>query len=365
MKLDINFLNQLDYQEIPLKDIEIEMTPTTENTDQDIDQNCGLGIKGHKPLTEAALKQLCSCLKIPYPFTKQLRVQGKVHVLSYIQRQLSQATHASVILVSGETTILSVTQEEYIHYRGSEAISFDRKLTAILGSLDSPLELTDIICNNGSISYVMFYKNIEDISDTQYRWGFILSHSVLGDIEPAIDVVIKSMSDASHLILPPKLYSSSLGFEFEFEDRWNHIAAFIQNPWEPNWMTFTSRLGCAKKTTASFREIKDARRILSKLRIDKEDNELMPRIDKELQWKRIKEEYNIKDLPEPPNKLWYTRATTPLTCNDVITLLMKEGTHAINSIPYDIKRNIQLHAGSLLMTTSDLSTIQTPPLITW
>jgi len=366
MKLDTNYLNALNYTEMSLKDIEIEITPVSETDDADEDtRNCGLGIKGYKPLTEKALKQLCSYLKIPYPFTKQLRAQGKAHVLSYIQRQLSQATQASVVLVSGETTILSVTEEENLHYRGTEAISLDRNLTGIVSALDSVLEITDTIWDNGTVSYNIFYKEPEDVKDTQYKWGFILSYSVLGDFEPNIGVIVHSMEDASRVILPPKLYAFPLTFEPEFSERWNHIAAFIQNPPEPSWLSFTSKLTRAKQTTASYKEVKDTRRILSKLRIDKEDNEFMPRIDKVLQWKRIKEEYNVKDLPEPPNKLWYTRATTPLSCLELVSLMMREGTYAANSVPYELRKTVQLQAGALLIGISDLSTVQTPPHIDW
>jgi hypothetical protein len=364
MKVDVNYLRGLDYSEINLKDIEISVTPSSDDED---DNSCGVGIKGGKPMTEAALKQLCSFLKIPYAFTKQLRANGRTNIITYLQRQLSQSAYASVLLVSDAKTILSIANEEDIHYRGEEAITFDTRLRQMVAAPDSLLELKDVSFEGGLVNYYLFYKemssDVED--DSRWKFGFILSFSVIGEVKPTINAVVQRVTDVSMAILPTKTHSYPLDYEADFEERWNMVAAFIKNPPPPIWLTLGNAITSLKKTTASFREVKEARAKLNKLKVDKEDTETLERINGALQWKKINKEYNIKDLPYTPNRLWYSRATTPLSCFSLVSLIMRESTSAPNTVDTTLRKNLYIFAGDILFGTPDLSAKQTPSYIDW
>jgi hypothetical protein len=364
MKVDVNYLRGLDYSEINLKDIEISVTPSSEDED---DNSCGVGIKGGKPMTEAALKQLCSFLKIPYAFTKQLRANGRTNIITYLQRQLSQSAYASVLLVSDAKTILSIANEEDIHYRGEEAITFDTRLRQMVAEPDSFLELKDVSFEGGMVNYYLFYKEMssEVEDDSKWKFGFILSFSVIGEVKPTINAVVQRVNDVSMAILPTKTHSYPLDYDSEFAERWNMVAAFIKNPPPPIWLTLGNAITSLKKTTASFREVKEARAKLNKLKVDKDDTETLERINGALQWKKINKEYNIKDMSVKPNKTWYCRASTPLTSFFLLNTVMREAASAPNTVSYEIRKNLFLHAGSLLMGTPDLSASQNPPVIDW
>ena len=366
MKLDANYLRKLSYTEVNLKDIEIEINLDDDQPDSE-ECNCGIGIKGVKPLTEEALKQLCSYLKIPYPFTKRLREQGRSHVLTYIQKQLSQASNALIILVADEKIIVSVTDEEKLHYRGQEAITFDTRLREIVGAVDSPFVLTDMLYDKGDLSYYIMYKeDSEKFGDTTYKWGFIISHSAWGTFAPNINAFIKRMVDVSDLILPSKTHGQLLPFEFEFEERWNHVLTFLQSPPLPQWITLERSITQLTNATASLREVKEARAKLNKLKVDKEDTETVERIGAALQWKRIKKAYDfIKESGIKPNKTWYARASTPLDLFTVCTCVAREAAAAPNTIAMDLRKALQSYAGKLLMDTPDLSGVQFPPVIDW
>lgn len=367
MKLDTNYLRKLTYLEKNLKDLEIEMTSSDLETEENEDeQGCGISIKGDKPLTENALKQLCSYLKIPYPFTKQLRNVGRSNVLVYLQKQLSQAAQSTVILVSGATSIVSITDDEKMHYKASELITVDKRLRDTLAS-SSELELKDVVCEKGLIHYIVFFKTVsEEVEDeSKWRWGFIITFSALGEMKPSIGVVVQRLCDVSIAILPTKTYSYPLDYESEMEDRWNALASFLQNPPIPSWMTLGTAVTKLKKAVASFREVKEARSKLGKLKVDKEDIETLERINTSLQIKRINKEYAVKDLPYTPSKLWYCRATTPLSLFDVFNCVVREATSAPNTVSFEIRKNLYIYAGNLLMGTPDLCVEQNPPVVNW
>ena len=363
MKLDTNYLRKLTYVEKNLKDIEIEISADLDAEENDDEQGCGISIKGDKPLTENALKQLCSYLKIPYPFTKQLRAQGRTNVLSYVQRQLSQAAQSSVIFVSGATSIISITDDEKVHYKASELITIDQRLRDTLTSSD--LELKDVICEKGLIHYFVFFKTVsDDVEDeSKWRWGFIITFSALGEMKPSIGVVVQRLSDVSMAILPAKTHSYPLDYESEMEDRWNALESFIRNPPAPGWMTLEAAVTKLKKTIASFREVKETRSKLGKLKVDKEDTETLERLNTALQTKRINKAYALKELDFKPTKTWFSRATTPLTLFEVFNCVTREATAAPNTVSFEIRKNLYSHAGNLLMGSPDLYML--PPMIDW
>ena len=370
MRVDANYLRGLNYTEMNLKDIEIVMTPTPE----DDEKSCGIGIKGDKPITENALKQLCSALKIPYAFTKQLRANANGHIIPYLQRQLSRSANSSVTLVSGEKTILSIADEEMLHYRGKEAVAFDTRLRENVDAPDSPLELANVLFSEGDVSYSLRYKDPASIetdkegegtSDLRglWKWGFTINHSALGTLTPSIGVELLRMVCANLTYMPAKSHSYPMPFENDFEERWSHIANFLNSPPQPQWMTLTNLITKLSRTTASYREVADARKKLLKLRIDKEDTETAERINAALQWKRIKKAYDVSGMEEKPAKQWYSKATTPLNLYEVYNTITREATHAPSTLDVALRQNILIYAGSLLTGKPDL--YMQPAAIDW
>jgi hypothetical protein len=364
MRLDTNYVRQLSYQEVNLKDVELVITQTSEDPE---DMGCGVGFKGDKDLTEDALRQLCGILKIPYAFTKHLRANGRTNVITYLQKQLSQSVSPMVILVSNDDNILSVANTDDLYYQGKEVITFDTRLKEELESSDAVLKCQSITIDNGTAHYTLFYKdeNKEIEDDSGWRYGFLIEIPLLGDTKPIIYALVQRLCDVGTAILPVKTHSYPLEYETEFEDRWNMVASFLKNPPAPIWMTLENAVDKLKKTTASFREVKDARSKLNKLRVDKEDTETPERINQQLYWKVITKEYNIKDLPYKPSKTWYSRAATPITTFHLLTTVMREAAAAPNTIPYQVRKSLLLHAGSLLLGTPDLDAVHNPPIIDW
>lgn len=370
MNLDANYLRSLNYKEVNLKDIEIVSLAS----EDDDDNGCGLGIKGGKPMTEAALKQLCFHLRIPYAFAKQLRNNGRSHVISYIQRQLSQVSNSSVIMVSGEKNILSIAEEEKLHYQGKDAITFDARLKESVASPDSPFELANTLCADGDITYSLRYKELQSMEADKadegtkdlrslWRWGFTINHSVLGMQTPSIGVELLRMVCTNLTYLPAKSYSYPMPFESEFDDRWQHVGEFLASPPPPAWMTLNNMITKLSRTTASFREVAETRKKLLKLKCDKEDTETAERINAALQWKRIQKAYSIKDMETKPPKSWYAKAGTPLTLFQVYNTCTQEATHAPSNIDVALRQNILIYAGGVLVGSPDL--YMQPQQIDW
>jgi predicted ATP-dependent endonuclease of OLD family len=115
MKLETNFLRSLIYTEVNLKDV--DLVPESALDDEELS---GIAYKDGKHFTKTAIKNLCSYLKIPYQFTKQLQTIGRVNVIVYLQKQLSQVNDFNVILVEDKEKILCITDEEKLHYKGTE-----------------------------------------------------------------------------------------------------------------------------------------------------------------------------------------------------------------------------------------------------
>lgn len=371
MKIDQNYLRELTYTTTNFKELELILTMG----DDDENNSSGVGIKDGKPLTENALKQLCSALKIPYAFTKQLRANSNTHIIPYLQRQLSRSKHDSIVLVNNDKNILSVADMEDLHYCGKEAIAFDTRLRESLDKQDHPLELANVFFADDEICYSMRFKDPERIetddgdeggaNDLQrlWKWGFTVRHSPLGVLTPGIGVELLRMVCANLTYLPAKSYSFPMPYEDDFEERWNHVATFLENPPQPHWMTLTNLVDKLSRTTASFREVSEARKKLLKLKVDKEDTETAERINNALHWKRIRKAYAINEMDEKPARAWYAKATTPLSLFSIYNLITREATHAPSTLDVDLRQNILIYAGNILTGKPDL--YMQPPSINW
>jgi hypothetical protein len=366
MKLDTDFLNKLQYKEVSLKEIELDIMPT-EKDDVDYEDSSGVGFGSDKYLTERALKQLCDILMLPYKFTQILRFNGKPHVIPYIQKQLSQLTPLSVVTVEdGKNKILSIVDKDMLHFNGKDALVMDKRIKEALNN-HPILELKEVLFSKGDLSYSIYYKEPQTIkadkdSNNQWEWGFTLRYSTLGLIEPIIGMEVTKRSTVGKAYLPQKTYSCELPQTSEFELKWEYIQEFLDNPPSAGWTDITNMI-TKLKVPASFREVTEARNRLLKLKVDKFDKEVSNRVTKSLQWKRIQEAYGVKELEVRPPRRWFASADTPLSLFDVFNIVSKEATHAPNTVDTELRQNLLKYAGALLAGDPDLYNL--PPVINW
>ncbi len=348
MKFNHTYLNSLNYFKINTKELILE--------ELNSEVACRLNTQQYL-LTEVALKQLCSVLKIPYAFTKQLREQNSIHILMYIQQHLAQISSTYVYLVYDAENIVSITNESNLFSFGKEVMQLDTTLNAFLNTSDSLLEKGDALFDNDLLTYFLFYKEAHAVeAESSWKWGFYLTVSVLGTLEPKIGVVVYREADMCHAILPPKDFSYTLASDTTFDAKLVALTTFLQSPPVANWVMLKNSIAKVKKVTASFREVRLAKNKLAKIVTD-------DKLDDALMWSLIKKEYNIKDLGYKPNSNWYSKATTPLTIFDLFTYVAAQATAAPSDTLFDIRQALYIYAGELLVGTLDFYNV--PPDIRW
>jgi hypothetical protein len=357
MKLDTGYLSKLTYTEIELPEIELEIIGT------DSEQYCesGVSING-KVLTEFALKQLSEIILIPYKFTKVLRSTGKSHVLSYIQKQLSQISNRSLMTIEYDDLIISIVDSQSVSFKGRDAIKLDQRLRAALA--DHPrLELRDVLFDAGDIYYSIYLKEPKEILDDTWYWGYTFQLSTTGAIEASIGMEVMKESDKSKLFLPHKTFQHHLDLGLDFEENWLEINDnFLELEISAGWTDLRDML-TKTNVPASYRELKEAKGKLFKLKVDKFDVETGERIKDQLRWDEVVDAYAVKDMNPKPTRVWYTRASTPLKLIDVIDVITKEATHAPNTVSTNLRYCLLVYAGKLLSGEPDLYNI--PPQIKW
>lgn len=366
MKLDTDFLNKLQYNEVSLKEIELDIMPTGKD-DVDYEDSSGVGFGSDKYLTERALKQLCDILMLPYKFTQILRFNGKSHVIPYIQKQMSQLTPLSVVTVEdGKNKILSIVNRDMLHFDGKAALVIDKRIKETLDN-HPILELKEVLFSKGDISYSVYYKEPQTIKAdkdlvNQWAWGFTIKYSTLGLSEPIIGMEVTKKSTVGKAYLPQKTYFCELPQTSEVELKWEYIKEFLDEPPAAGWTDLNNMI-TRLKVPASFREVTEARNRLLKLKVDKFDKEVSNRVTKSLQWKRIQDAYGVKELDERPPRSWFARADTPISLFDVYNVVSKEATHAPNSTDTELRQNLLQYSGALLAGNPDLYIL--PPTIDW
>jgi len=357
MRLDTDFLNKLKYRELNLKEIELEMITCEEGEDQGSE----VGIEGTM-LTEQALKQLSDITMIPYKFTQVLRSNGKGHVLSYIQKQVSQISSLDVIAIVLNDRIISIVDADMLCFRGKDVISLDKRLRGALK--DHPvLTLKEVVFDEGNICYSIYYKELREINGEDWGWGFTLRLSATGAIESSVGMEVMREQTLGKIYLPHKTYNHNLCLGAKFEDNWTEINDnFLELPPTAGWTDLTNMLA-KTQAAASYREVNESRNKLLKLKVDKFDAETSDRITDALEWKRILKAYLVKDMDQRPTRNWFTKASTPLTLLDVINLVSTEATHAPNTVDATLRQNLLKYGGTLLAGNPDL--YNQPPQINW
>jgi len=261
--------------------------------------------------------------------------------------------------------IISIAHRDKMHFNGKEAILLDREIRKLLKD-DDLLELKCVECDEGNISYSIYYKKqknmAEDGAKDLWSWGFTLKHSVLGHYEPSISMEVSRAATGGMAYLPAKLFLYELPSASNFEGRQRHIEEFIAEPPKAGWTELGWML-TRLKSPASYREVSEARNRLLKLKLDKFDTETSDRVSDALQWARIVKAYDVKAKDKRPPKNWFARASTPLKLMDVYNTMSREATHAPNTLDPQIRKNLLTQAGALLAGNPDLYNL--PPKIDW
>ena len=327
---------------------------------------------GNLPLTETALGHLCKHLDIPVRFAKNVRSLGKAHIIPYLQKQLSNAVSKNVTLVHNEEEIVSVAEDSTLHYRGKDAIDFDSKIRTLVDKNNMELKW-HWLDGDGAFHYEILLRDEQVVkTDTAlkplWRWGYHIQHSVLGNTSPVITAELLRMACTNLTYLPAKFFNQKLPWMPTVDERWKEVEGFLLDPAKPKWLSLESFIGKLSKAPASVREVSDARRKLLKLKVDKEDNDTKERVEKALEWQRIKKQYELgnKDVwTEKPTKAWLSKATTPISLFDLYNVVTSEATIAPNTVDIGLRQNLLVYGGKLLTGRPDLSGEQQPPVVDW
>jgi hypothetical protein len=359
-----NFLSKLKYEEIKMQELSLELS-----SDQMLCKYKDTAL----PLTDKALEKMCIYLKIPYKFCCTLQSEGKGHVLSYLQKQLSQIQPFTLLMVKNDAEVLSFSEKKDIYFQGAEAWECDKRIEQMVKAPDSIWELKtkDFLQGDGTIHYSLFLKEDYSISSDPdqtkpiWRWGFRFKHSVFGSEVPSMGAELFRMVCANLTYLPEKSFKWPLQYNENLDTRLDNVELFFKNPPEPKIKTLERFVAKIASSKASLKEVSEARNKLLKLKVDKADWDTQKRIEDSLEWGRIMRAYQLKDYDERPSKAWFAKATTPLKLFDVWNTVTSEASSASTDIDYNIRHGLLVYGGQILTKTPDLCGTQIPPQIDW
>ena len=366
--MDMKVLGSLCYREVMLPELELEL-------ELDGIEGFTLVDAGDRfAVSTDAMEDLCRYIGVPFGFARRLADGHKGHVVSYLQKQLAAAFAARPVtmvtcptstLVEGlepgaGTTIVSFTDAELLHYRGADLAGIDRRLTEALDS--SPLQLAGLDQDGPDLDYRLTCRDVEEIDGTAWRWGYRLEISAAGHQAPRWSTLLVREPCGSHLHLMAKQYLMPLPGGPTVDDRLANILDLVARPPTTEWRLVAGQLKRLRQP-ASVAEVKLVRGKLKRLKVDKDDRETGQRIDQACRWREIDQKYDFKNMPFKPTRRWYQRASTPVPSVELVELVAREATHAPNTVPAKLRRDLQALAGRLLIGVPDLADI--PPDLTW
>jgi len=363
LPLNRNYINALNYSPAIFTQMDLSVGEDSDS----------LEIKwphGNLQLAETAVEHLCKHLEIPVKFAKTVRSLGKPHIIPYLQKQLSNAMPKNVVIIHDESQILAITEESTLHYRGKEAIDFDTRLRELVMKNNWELKF-HWMDSEGVLQYEIFLPEEQEIkTDTSlkplWRWGYKVQHSVLGNFAPVVTAELFRMVCSNLTYLPQKMFKFNLPWMPTFDERWEEVEGFFADLGKPKWLSVESFVGKLAKAPASVREVSEARRKLLKLKVDKDDKDTEDRVEKALEWKRIKKAYALGDKEvwvEKPTKSWLSRAATPISLFDVYNIVTSEASRAPTSIDMDLRQKILVYGGKLLTGKPDIA--DQPVIVDW
>jgi len=324
-----------------------------------------------KPFTDKGFASLCKVIKVPLSFGKRLKEDGFSHVLSYLQKQLSQSyLREPAIVVTDNSTntvvrpsaghILSVTTKTHILPSFDKIIELDSEIlkAAEMSKADLRARLED----DGILRYGFFTKKGKFSADSSdYEFGHVFAYSIYGLDLPQIYQVAIRNEDLSSLVLPFK----PLTYEVNSSAFMGEIISAVESLGTEGWSDLESYLSRLKSVSASLREVKETKqKLLKALKIDKEDKETPERLEQFFGWKKLVERYEIKSLDPKPSKKWFMSASSNLNLLDVYLKMISETTHAPNTLDSDVRIRLEKYASKMLGKFPDLSEKE-PPKVQW
>lgn len=325
-----------------------------------------------KPLTEKGFASLCRVIQVPLGFGKRLKEDGCGHVLSYLQKQLSQSyLREPAIIVTDVSTntavrasaghVLAVTTKSHILPALDKILELDAEILKVAKEY-SRAHLRARIEVDGTLRYGFMTKKGKVSADSsEYEFGHVFTYSLLGLEQPQLYQVAIRTEDLSSLTLPFK----PVVYEVSSPTFMGDLIAALETLGSEGWGELEAYLGRLKGVNASLKEVKDTRQKLTKaLKIDKEDKETAERLEQFFGWKKLIERYDIKSLSPKPSKKWLMSASSHLNLLDVYLKLISETTHAPNTLEHDIRLRLEKYASKMMGRLPDLAEKE-PPKVQW
>jgi len=361
-------VDSIEYKTVQLDDIKLDIA---DNAQFLVTGVCDPGVV----LSDAGLKDLCEWLKVPWNFANRLKEKGQSHIISYLQRQLSQGWREEVEMVTSHADrkmpeVIAFSKKEDIPFHGSEVYQIDRRLFEEVEADGHLLELTGRTVHQTGVHYDFFLKQEHALAndpDPLWKWGYSLDFSFTGAKAPTFTSTSLRLACANMNYIPEDTFNFPILFEPEFELQAEEVIKFFKELPTPQWALLDNYIKRARKIPTSLGELKRTRSTLRKaLMLSKHDTETGTKIDEALRWKEVEREYGLETMKEEGIKRsakWYARATTPLSIFDTYNFITQSATRLPNDFPFDTRMSLLIGAGGLLAGKSDL--VETPPLVTW
>jgi len=324
------------------------------------------------PLTQKGFESLCKLIQVPVGFANRLKDDGAGHVLSYLQKQLSQTYLRDSVLIVRDTStnpnvrasaghILAVTTKEYILPDLSKVAELDAEILKTAQAITNG-ELRTRLEVDGTLRYGFVVKKDKVGADSsEYEFGHVLSYSLYGLELPQIYQVAIRCEDLSTLVLPFKPAEYPVNGSNFMAD----LLSAVETLDSMGWTDLEGYLTRLKSVNASLREVKETRqKLLRSLKVDKDDRDTGERLEQFFGWKKLVERYEIKTLAPKPSKRWYMSASSNLNLLDLYLKLIAETTHAPNTISNETRAKLDKYASRLLAKFPDLAEKE-PPKVQW
>jgi len=321
-------------------------------------------------LARTGFESLCEQLKVPIRFADRLQREGRNHVLSYLQKQLSQNKNKDLtVVVCEKDEVKAFTEPARLPFRGKQIYDLDKAVLEYMKN-DPDKELVGRVDADGILGYKISFGPPREMEDdpegSEWTMGYIFNYSVYG-LEESHIVMYAERADTGGVVqLPAEAFEHTFKVRVrEGEEEPDPVKQFLEEVEEleePNWNYLRGYIKKLSSVGASMRELREVRSKLNRtLKVDKDDIGTAERINEALDWEEINEAYGLKELK--PSRNWYIRASTPKTLFEVTDVLIREATHAPNTVPVDKIRKLNAHATKLLKKVPDLA--EKPPKMPW
>lgn len=339
----------LRYKEVELSSLELEME----------DELSLLFPDGEKlGTTSKGFRSLCALLGVPYGFAKKLTTDGKSHVLGTLQKQLSRAMREPVVAVcDAEDTVLSFCEKHTLPLRSDNFHMLDDEIIKVCGTENFKATLVARKVYHGDVFYYFDQgsSTIDADPESTYRYQTVLHYCAVGLHRPYFyEQAVREVDGAVFVITEKPVYFESTTFQKLVND----LLAEIEGIKDGSFNFLNLTIAKLKASTASLREVKEARQKIGKAlkAAENEDaKEIKKRVEGIFRWRKITKAYDIAALDPKPSKKWYMSAAAPYDLFHVYSNFAREVTHAPNTLEMEARLSLQRWSAKMLHRVPDLA----------